>query len=158
IAAQYGADLKGTGIPYLTVLGSDGKVITNQETGALEMKPAKGDADSEPGHDKAKVMEFLTKNQATYLQADAVLADARQRATASGKSVMVRWGAPWCPWCHRMDDWLARPEVAALIDKAYVSVKIDQDRMVGGKELLTKEGGGNGGIPWFAIEEGGTGK
>lgn len=158
LAKEYGADLKGTGIPYLTVLGADGKVITNQDTGALETKPTDAEPKPKPSHDKARVMEFLTKNQATYLQADAVLADARQRAAATGKSVMVRWGAPWCPWCHRLDDWLARPEVAALIDKDYVSVKIDQDRMVGGKELLAKEGGGKGGIPWFTIEDGGSGK
>jgi thiol-disulfide isomerase/thioredoxin len=157
LAKGYGAELKGTGIPYLTVLSADGKVITNRETGALETKPTEADPKPKPSHDRAKVLGFLTAHQASYLRADAVLAEAREQAKASGRSVLVRWGAPWCPWCHRLDDWLARPEVAKLIAKDYVSVKIDEDRMTGGKQLLAAEGGGEGGIPWFAIEAGGTG-
>jgi len=154
LADQYGAELKKSGVPYLTVLGADGKVIANQETGALEKKASEGEPAPTPGHDPAKVLAFLKQQEATHLQADAVLAEARESAKASGKRVLVRWGAPWCPWCHRLDDWLARPEVASLIAKDYVSVKIDQDRMAGGKELLAKERGGDtGGIPWFAIED-----
>ncbi len=156
LAKEFGA--KFNGIPYLTVLGADGKPIANQDTGPLETKAAEGEEKPKPSHDAAKIMDFLTEHQASYLNATEVLADARSRAKAEGKMVMVRWGAPWCPWCHRLDDWLARPEVAALMAKDYVNVKIDQDRMEGGKDLLTKEGGGKGGIPWFAIEEAGTDK
>jgi thiol:disulfide interchange protein len=34
---KYGVDLKTHGVPYLTVLDSDGKVIANQDTGSLEL-------------------------------------------------------------------------------------------------------------------------
>jgi hypothetical protein len=43
--------------------------------------------------------------------------------------------------------------------KDYVEVKIDQDRMVGGKELESKFGmPKNSGIPWFVILDPATGK
>jgi len=47
IVKAYGADI--TGVPYLTVLDSDGKVVVNQRTGPLE----EGDH-----HDPAKVQGF----------------------------------------------------------------------------------------------------
>lgn len=158
IATQYGADLKKHGLPYLTVLAANGSVVANQDTGELETKPTEAEPTPQPGHNRAKVLAFLKANETKPLQADAVLADAREKAKASGRKVFVHWGAPWCVWCHRLDNWLAKPEISALMDKDYVCVKIDQDRMIGGKELLAKEGGGKDGIPWFAIEDasGGT--
>lgn len=48
-----------------------------------------------------------------------------------------------------------QPDVAALLAKDFLLVKIDQDRMVGGKELASqlREGQG-GGIPWVALYNG----
>jgi thiol-disulfide isomerase/thioredoxin len=146
---DYGATIKG--IPYLTVLDAQGKVVVHQETDPLERKPTEAEGKPVAGHDRSKVLAFLKQHEAPPPEASQVLSDAREKARASGRLVMVRWGAPWCGWCHKMDDWLARPEVAALMDKDYVSVKIDQDRMTGGKELLAKYSGGARGIPWFAI-------
>src|SRR5437899_2541719 len=54
-ASKLGADLKKHGLPYLTVLGADGKVVANQDTGELELK---GEV---KGHDPDKVMKFLTE-------------------------------------------------------------------------------------------------
>ena len=153
LAAGYNAELKKTGIPYLTVLAADGKVLANQDTGPLELKGAE-----KPGHDREKVLAFLKQHEAQPIQASAALSDARDRARAEGKMVLVRWGAPWCGWCHKMDDWLARPEVARLIAADYISIKIDQDRMPGGKELLASYGGDKGGIPWFGMMDPATGK
>jgi thiol-disulfide isomerase/thioredoxin len=158
LATQYKADLKKHGLPYLTVLGADGSVIANQDTGALESKPTEAEPKPQAGHDRAKVLEFLKANRAKALQADAVLADAREKAKASGRKVLVHWGAPWCSWCHRLDNWLAQPQIGAILEKDYVCVKIDEDRMIGGKELLTKEGAGaKVGIPWLAIEDASNG-
>jgi len=47
---------------------------------------------------------------------------------------------------------MARPEIAALLDKEFVEVMIDIDRMEGGKEVLKRYNTtGRGGIPWFAF-------
>ena len=47
---------------------------------------------------------------------------------------------------------MAQPEVAAILDREFVTVRVDIDRMTHGKDVLTKfRPSANGGIPWFAI-------
>jgi hypothetical protein len=73
---------------------------------------------------------------------------------AEQKRVFLIFGAPGCGWCHRLSDWLAQPEVAAILDRDFVTVKIDIDRMTSGREIMatyrTKDSR-SGGIPWYAI-------
>lgn len=148
LATGYGAELKGNGIPYLTLLDADSKVLANQETSSLEAKTA----DGQPGHDAAKLMELLTRHQAPYLHASEVFADALARAKAEDKNVFLHFGAPWCIWCHRLEGWMARPEVAAILARDFVDLKIDQDRMIGAAEIFKKYNPqGGGGIPWFVV-------
>lgn len=49
---------------------------------------------------------------------------------------------------------MARPDVAKILDKDFVALKIDTDRMTGGKEMLDGTKGKGGGIPWFAFLDG----
>ncbi|MDA1106678.1 MAG: DUF6370 family protein [Planctomycetota bacterium] len=151
LATKYGAALSKEGIPYLTILAEDGSVVANHETGSLE-KPA---GDEPRGHDPEKVLAFLTKNQAPSLDAPSVLSASVAEASASGKQVFLRFGAPWCGWCHKMDAWISQPEVSAILSKAFVIVKIDTDRMTGGQALLTAHTkGAQQGIPWFEFLDG----
>ena len=102
------------------------------------------------------MLEFLKKHQAEPLAASGVLENALSTARTENKRVFLHFGAPWCSWCHKLEGWMAKPEVAALLAKDFVDLKIDTDRMTGGQELLekfntkskTREGGG---IPWIAI-------
>ncbi len=147
LAEKYGADFKSAGVPYLTILDADGKVVTHQETASLEAK-----IEGKNGHDPEKVDAFLKAHQAPHLRAGEVLEGAMSEAARSGRRLFVHFGAPWCGWCHRLEDWLARPEIARLIEKDFVEVKIDTDRMIGGAELLTGyRESTRGGIPWFAF-------
>jgi thiol-disulfide isomerase/thioredoxin len=77
---------KMEGVPFLTVLDSSGKLVANQETGALE----EGDH-----HDATKVLAFLEKWQVTPKSAEQVLADGMSRAKAESKMVFFHIGAPW---------------------------------------------------------------
>lgn len=143
LATSYGADLKKHGFPYLTVLDGEGKAIANQDTGSLEV----GDA-----HDPAKVLAFLKQHVAKPADAQAALDAALKAAAAKDQAVFLHFGAPWCGWCHRLEDWMARPEVAKLLEKEFIDLKIDIDRMTGGKEILRKyRGEKESGIPWFAF-------
>ncbi len=148
LATKYGVDLKKNGVPFLTVLAADGTVVVNQECSSLE-KPA----DANPkGHDVAKVLAFFKTNQAPALDANDVLAAAVAAAKTQDKLVFLHFGAPWCGWCHRLEDWMSKPEIAPILAKAFVDVKIDTDRMTNGAEVLkTHALGKNGGIPWCEI-------
>ncbi len=139
-----GADegAKKGGYPYLAVLDTEGKVVALQETGSLEVDGNR--------HDPAKVLAFFTEKQAPALDADVVLKEAVDRATSEGKLVFVHLGAPWCGWCHKLEAFFARPEIAAVVGLDYVRVKIDVDRMTNGKAVEQRfRKDAKGGIPWF---------
>jgi thiol-disulfide isomerase/thioredoxin len=144
---KYGADIEKHGVPFLTVLDADGKVLVNQETESFETK-----VDGKNGHDPKKLQEFLDKHKAEPKKAADVLAAALAEAAKTDRKVFLHFGAPWCGWCLKLDAWLARADVAPVFGKDYVEVKIDQDRMAGAKEVFAKyHPDMEGGIPWFAI-------
>jgi thioredoxin-related protein len=134
---------KGVGYPFLAVLDADGKVVTAQRTDPLE----EGDH-----HDPKKVADFLTKWQVPAKDAKRVLEEALSRASSDDKRVLLTFGAPWCGWCHRLHDWMAQPEIAAILDRDFVIAQVDIDRMTGGKDVQKRyQPATSGGIPWFAI-------
>lgn len=141
VMADYKVDPKA-GVPYLVVLDGDGKVVCNQETGSLE----EGDH-----HDPKKVAAFLNANVAKPLDARKALDDALAQAATQDKLVFLHFGAPWCGWCHRLEDFLARPDIAPIMARDFVDRKIDTDRMTGGKDMQAKFGAEAKGIPWFAF-------
>jgi thioredoxin-related protein len=151
LAASYGADVKNQGFPYLTILDSEGKPLANQETSSFENK----DQQAAKGHDPKLVQDFLTRYQAAHLEAQKVLDKGLEEAKKSGKTAFVHFGAPWCGWCHKLEDWMAKPDVTAILAKDFVDIKIDQDRTEGGKDMLEKYSDGkSGGIPWIVFLDG----
>jgi thiol-disulfide isomerase/thioredoxin len=146
LASSFGADLKKNGVPFLTVLDADGKVLANQETSALETK-----VDGQGGHDPKKVLEFLTQHQAPPLDAGEVWTAALARAKSQEKRVFLHFGAPWCGWCRKLEAWMAKPEIETIVGKDFIDVKIDVDRTVGGKDLMARFRGKGASIPWFAL-------
>jgi thiol:disulfide interchange protein len=147
LADKYGADLKKNGVPYLTVLDADGKVLINQSTVPFETK-----IDDKNGHDAKKLQEFLTTHVAAPLKAEDLLAAGLAEASKSQRKVFLRFGAPWCGWCHKLEAWLLRPDVEAIFSKDFVDVHVDIDRMPGGKEMLQRyRDSDKGGIPWFVM-------
>lgn len=141
VAEKYGAKFKG--IPHLTVLDGQGGIIANLNTAILE---------KDGGHDPAKVLSFLELCKAKPQDANKVYERALAQAKEQDKKVFLHIGAPWCGWCKRLEAFIARPEIDAIISQDYIHVKIDQDRMVGGKEFAAKiREGKPGGIPWFVF-------
>lgn len=149
LAAKYGADLKAHGLPFLTILDATGKPLANQETSSLELP--QGQIKGTIAHDSAKVLSFLKQHQATPLRAESVLASSLSIAKKDGKAVFLHFGAPWCGWCHRLEGWMVKPEIATILARDFVDCKIDQDRMTGGLELFGTYNKTPGGIPWFVF-------
>jgi len=148
LAKQLGAELKS--IPFLTILDADGKALVQQNTEPFEAK-----VDGKDGHDSKLLLAFLKKHEAKPLVAADVIAAAMATAKANDKRVFLHFGAPWCGWCHRLEDWMAQPTIAALLGKDFVDVKIDNDRMTGGKQVyeaqLAAAGQQESGIPWLVF-------
>jgi len=149
LATKYGADLKGNGIPYLTVLSADGEVISNTETGSLE---------KDGGHDVSKVMDYLTAHRVERRDAKIVMDSAKARAAHENKKILLHFGAPWCSWCVKLKRWMNLPEISAILTKDYIDVEIDtmRDEHAGDihrsyNAYLDKPSGG--GIPWMVITD-----
>ena len=49
---------------------------------------------------------------------------------------------------------MALKDVTPVLAKDFVTLKIDQDRMVGGKDLLARYRKQSGGLPWFVFLDG----
>jgi hypothetical protein len=49
---------------------------------------------------------------------------------------------------------MASPDVAAILAKAFVPLRLEADRMIGGKDILKRYQAGEGGIPWFVFLDG----
>ena len=88
LVEKYGIELQG--VPFLTVLDSDGDVVVNQETGSLEVPIEEG-----AKHDPEKVLNFLTEHQADYLNAEDMLTETLAEAGRTHKRVFLTFGAPW---------------------------------------------------------------
>ena len=54
--------------------------------------------------------------------------EAFQKARDAQKPILLDIGAVWCHWCHVIDrESYENPEIAALINKLYIPVKVDRD-------------------------------
>ncbi len=134
---------RGVGYPFLAVLDARGKVVTAQRTDTLE----EGDH-----HDPKRVQAFLDRWKIAPKDAKLILGEALSRASSDDKRVLLTFGAPWCGWCHKLHDWLAQPEIAAILDRDFIVAQVDVDRMTGGKDVMSRyRSDASGGIPWFAI-------
>jgi thioredoxin-related protein len=134
---------KVVGFPFLTVFDGNGKVVTAQRTEPLEV----GDH-----HDPAKVKAFLARWTAPKAVASKVFEEGLARASSEDKLVFLHFGAPSCGWCHKLDSFLAREDMAPIISREYVDVKLDLSRMTGAEEILKRYASDrSGGIPWFVF-------
>ena len=56
------------------------------------------------------------------------VATAIAEASKSDKNIVLVFGANWCGDCHALDAQMHKPDLASLIEKNYVVVKIDVGR------------------------------
>ena len=68
------------------------------------------------------------------------IAAALAAAGKSGKNIVLIFGANWCPDCHALDAAMRQPDLAELIAKNYVVVKIDVGRFDKNLDVARKYG------------------
>ena len=61
-------------------------------------------------------------------------------AAKAGKNIVLIFGANWCPDCRALDAQMHQPDLAELIAKNYVVVKIDVGRFDKNLEIGRKYG------------------
>jgi thiol:disulfide interchange protein len=65
--------------------------------------------------------------------------DAIAEAKRTNRRILLEVGGEWCGWCHRLDQFFeAHPELTALRDKHYVTVKINFSEENPNKEVLSR--------------------
>ncbi len=138
---HYGGKDTRFAYPHLTVLDADGKVLTNQETGSLEIGPK---------HDPEKVASFLKEWRPAPVDAEQALTAALERAGSEDKRVLVHVGNPYCGWCKVLTRFLHDHE--DVLARDYVDLKIDTLRMPHGDEVAARlRPAGSSGVPWMVI-------
>jgi hypothetical protein len=148
LAATHGLDVaRGAGIPHLSILGADGTLLTSRSAAAFELRNRR-----RKGHDPAKVLDFLVKNQAPYPSAEAGLSAALADAKTQGKRVFAYFTAPGSAAGRDLQSWLESETAAPILAKELWIAKIDVQRTIGGKDLLwcLREDGEKS-LPWFAV-------
>jgi len=80
------------------------------------------------------------------------------QAGKDDKSVFVYIGADWCGWCHKLDELLANEVIAPVVQKHFIVLKLDQDKVEGTQAFRAANAlDRSKGIPWYATLDG-TGK
>jgi thioredoxin-related protein len=138
---HYGGKDTRYAFPHLTILDVDGDVLTNQETGSLEIGPK---------HDPQAVAKFLETWQPEPADADALLAEALRQATDEDKRILLHVGTPSCGWCKILTAFLHEHET--LLSADFIDLKIDTVRMPHGQEVAARFlPAKSGGVPWMVI-------
>jgi len=141
---SYGGKDRSYAYPHLTILDPQGNVLTNQETGSLEIGPK---------HDPEAVANFLKKWQPETVNADDLLAASLRAATEQDKRILVHVGTPYCGWCKVLTAFL--DDHAKILSDDYVDLRLDTMRMKNGKEVAGRfEPEGSEGVPWMVILDG----
>jgi thioredoxin-related protein len=138
---SYGGKDRSYSYPHLTVLDGSGKVLTNQETGSLEIGPK---------HDPEKVAGFLKKWSHEREDAEDLLAAALKQAGSEDKTVFLQVGTPYCGWCKVLSGFMN--ERKQTFDQDYVYLKIDTMRMKDGEAVAERfRPAKASGVPWMVI-------
>ena len=82
--------------------------------------------------------------------------DAVAEAKRTNRRILLEVGGEWCVWCHILDEYFDKhPDLTALRDKNFVTVKINFSEENSNKEVLARYGPINGYPHIFVLDSDG---
>jgi thiol:disulfide interchange protein len=82
--------------------------------------------------------------------------DAVAEAKRTNRRILLEVGGEWCSWCHILDEYFDKhPDLTALRDKNFVTVKINFSEENPNKEVLSRYGPINGYPHIFVLDSDG---
>jgi thiol-disulfide isomerase/thioredoxin len=92
---------------------------------------------------------------------DEVMAQAKARAGAEHKKIMLVFSASWCGPCREYEGFLQDPQIRPIMDKSFVTARLDvgeragdtkHSNSPGGEAKMTELAGGSGaGYPFIVL-------
>jgi thiol-disulfide isomerase/thioredoxin len=93
--------------------------------------------------------------------ADALILAAKDKAALEKKAIYLGFGASWCGWCKRLDEFMERSDIKPVFEKYFVPVRLvmqeSEDKAAqenAGVDAWLKRVGGPNGLPFFAFLDG----
>ena len=84
--------------------------------------------------------ELLYDEQADARKLIAAAIKTASKPDKPAKNIILDFGANWCFDCHVLDDQMHKPELASVIEKSFVIVKIDVGRFDKNVDLAQEYG------------------
>ena len=82
--------------------------------------------------------------------------DAIAEAKRTDRRILLEVGGEWCSWCHTLDEFFDKhPDLTALRDKNFVTVKINYSDDNPNKEVLSRYGAIDGYPHLFVLDSDG---
>lgn len=101
---------------------------------AVALFPAVG---SNANHQSAKYVHVTKYDPQRDAAAD--IQDAIKEAQRTKKRILLEVGGEWCSWCHTLDKFFdLNPDLLALREKNFVTVKINFSEENENKEILSR--------------------
>jgi thioredoxin-related protein len=97
---------------------------------------------------------FAEEPRANQPSANQLRAEGLEQAKREGKQVFLIFGSQGCGWCKVFDKYHSDPDVARVLDKHFVLVKVSTDENPGGEEMYNEHGKARG-VPAFVILDAG---
>jgi hypothetical protein len=91
--------------------------------------------------DEKIIKEHLITWRAPAKPAQGAMNDAIVAAKRDSKKILALFTMPNDDACQKALDWMSRPDAAAALGNSFVTVKIDTERMIGGREMLAAAAG-----------------